>query len=145
MKNFAPFEIPGRIVCTTELNGATKVVIAATYKRRAREGGLEEDPHFNEITVFDAKDRRFIEDRRQTGDLVHVEGGVPEQLRSRRQDPRQGLSDLARFRAACQGHRPLQDRSSARKKGGSCAPDSPDWPRLQPLSFRLRCPLRADS
>ena len=74
MKNFALFEIPGRIVCPTELNGATKVVIAATYKRRARDGGLEDDPHFNEITVFDAKDRRFIEDRCQKGDLIHVEG-----------------------------------------------------------------------
>jgi hypothetical protein len=63
MKNFATFEILSRIVRTTEVNGATKIVIAATYKRRARGGGLEDGPHFGEITVFDAKDRRFIEDR----------------------------------------------------------------------------------
>jgi len=37
---------------------------------------LKDDPHFNEITVFDAKDRRFIEDRCQKGDLVHAEGGA---------------------------------------------------------------------
>lgn len=76
MKNFATFQILGRIVRTTELNGATKVVAAANYKRRSKEGGLQDDPHFNEVTVFDAQTRSFIREHCAKGDLVHVEGRV---------------------------------------------------------------------
>ena len=74
MKNFATFTILGRIARITPLNNVTKVTIAANYRRKTKDGALEDDPHFNEVTIFDANTRRYIEEHCAKGDLVHVEG-----------------------------------------------------------------------
>ena len=74
MKNFATFTILGRIARITPLNNVTKVTIAANYRRKNKDGAWEDDPHFNEVTIFDASTRRYIEEHCGKGDLVHVEG-----------------------------------------------------------------------
>jgi single-strand DNA-binding protein len=58
MKNFATFTILGRIARITPLNNVTKVTIAANYRRKNKDGVWEDDPHFNEVTIFDASTRR---------------------------------------------------------------------------------------
>ena len=76
MKNLATFTLLDRIVRISPLNNVTKVTIAANYRRKVKdaEGGYEDDPHFNEVTVFDPKTRSYIERHVQKGDLVHVDG-----------------------------------------------------------------------
>ena len=74
MKNFATFTILGRIARITALNNVTKVTIASNYRRKNKDGAWEDDPHFNEVTIFDANTRRYIDDHCGKGDLVQVEG-----------------------------------------------------------------------
>jgi len=73
MKNLATFTILGRIARITPLNNVMKVTIASNYRRKNKEVAWEDDPHFNEVTIFEASTRRYIEEHCGKGDLVHVE------------------------------------------------------------------------
>jgi len=63
MKNFAEFQIVGRIGKIKPFDNSVRVSIAANYRRQDEQGNWNDDTHWNEVVVFSKKIRdypRFI-------------------------------------------------------------------------------------
>lgn len=77
MKNLAEFQIIGRIGRITPYDSATRISICANYRRQERENGeWIDDPHWNEVVVFNKRTRDYIAGHVGSGDLVHVRGKI---------------------------------------------------------------------
>ncbi|MBB3948399.1 single-stranded DNA-binding protein [Rhizobium skierniewicense] len=75
MKNHAEFDILGRVGRISPFESATRVSICANYRRQEREGGeWIDDPHWNEVVVFNKRTRDFIANHVGPGDLVIARG-----------------------------------------------------------------------
>jgi len=74
MKNFAEFQIVGRIGKIKAFDNATRVTIAANYRRQDEEGNWGDDPHWNEVVVFSKKTRDYISEHAKQGSLAFVRG-----------------------------------------------------------------------
>src|SRR3954447_14927967 len=53
-----------------------RVTVASNYRMRDENGQWKEDPHWNEITVFNKARQGYIEEHITKGDLVHVRGRI---------------------------------------------------------------------
>jgi len=74
MKNFAEFQIVGRIGKIKAFDNAIRVTIAANYRRQDEQGSWLDDPHWNEVVIFSKKLRDYISERVKQGDLVFARG-----------------------------------------------------------------------
>lgn len=76
MKNVAEFQIIGRVGKVKAFDNATRVSVCANYRRQDENRNWTDDPHWNEVVVFSKRDRDYIANNIDTGDLVHVRGKV---------------------------------------------------------------------
>lgn len=74
MKNRAEFDIIGRIGKIKPFDNATRVSVCANYRRQDADGQWSDDPHWNEVVVFNKRSRDYIKNEIQTGDLIAVRG-----------------------------------------------------------------------
>jgi len=74
MKNFAEFQITGRVGKIKPFDNATRVTVASNYRRQDDEGNWGDDPHWNEVVIFRNRTRKYIAEHVQQGDLVLVRG-----------------------------------------------------------------------
>src|SRR5262245_44223041 len=74
MKNFAEFQITGRIGNIKPFENATRVSVAANYRVRDDQGAWSDDPHWNEVVVFRKSTRNYISDNVEKGDLIMARG-----------------------------------------------------------------------
>lgn len=75
MRNLAEFQIIGRVGRITPHDGATRVSVCANY--RYQDGDTRrDDPHWNEIVVFNRHLRETVARQLSVGDLVHARGRI---------------------------------------------------------------------
>nr|WP_313015846.1 single-stranded DNA-binding protein [Brucella intermedia] len=74
MKNFAEFQITGRVGKIKPFDNATRISIASNYRRQDDQGNWADDPHWNEVVIFRKSTRKYVEDHVQPGDLVMARG-----------------------------------------------------------------------
>jgi len=90
MKNFAEFQIVGRIGKIKVFDNATRVTIAANYRRQDEQENWGDDVHWNEVVVFSKKTRDYIAEYVKQGNLAFVRGRL-------RQDSFTDANDEQRF------------------------------------------------
>ncbi|WP_285295574.1 single-stranded DNA-binding protein [Aureimonas altamirensis] len=73
MKNLAEFQIIGRVGRVTPLDGAMRVSVCANYRRQDGDNWVD-DPHWNEVIIFNRKTREYVGNHVAKGDLVHARG-----------------------------------------------------------------------
>lgn len=73
-KNRAEFDIIGRVGKIKPFDNATRISICSNYRRQDAEGNWGEDPHWNEVVVFNKRHRDYIKNHISTGDLVATRG-----------------------------------------------------------------------
>jgi single-stranded DNA-binding protein len=76
MKNIAEFALIGRIGSIKQVGSTMRVTIAANYSRKNKTGDWVDDPHWNEITIFDDGTKTYIDKYLDKGDLVHARGRI---------------------------------------------------------------------
>lgn len=76
MKNLAEFTLIGRIGKITPCDGVTRLSIASNYRRKGKDGEWIDDPHWNQIVVFNEGARGYIAEHVGQGDLVMARGRV---------------------------------------------------------------------
>ena len=74
MKNFAEFQITGRVGKIKPFENATRVTVAANYRRQDEQGNWSDDTHWNEVVMFRKSMRNYAAEHVQQGDLVFVRG-----------------------------------------------------------------------
>jgi len=74
MKNFAEFQIVGRIGKIKIFDNIIRVTIAANYRRQDEQGNWSDDTHWNEVIVFNKKTRDYISEHAKQGSLAFVRG-----------------------------------------------------------------------
>jgi len=74
MKNFAEFQIVGRVGKIKNFDNITRVTVAANYRRQDEQGKWIDDVHWNEVIVFSKKLRDYISEHAKQGILVFVRG-----------------------------------------------------------------------
>ncbi|PSH70057.1 single-stranded DNA-binding protein [Phyllobacterium brassicacearum] len=74
MKNFAEFQVTGRVGKIKPFEGAIRVTVAANYRRQDDQGNWADDPHWNEVVIFRKSTRNYVAEHVQVGDLVFVRG-----------------------------------------------------------------------
>lgn len=74
MKNFAEFQITGRVGKIKPFENAMRVSVAANYRRQDDQGNWSDDPHWNEVVIFRKNTRNYVDEHVQSGDLVFVRG-----------------------------------------------------------------------
>ena len=75
MRNLAEFEIIGRVGRITTHDTSTRVSICANY-RYQDEGVWKDDPHWNEVVVFNRQLREYVSEKLAKGALVHARGRI---------------------------------------------------------------------
>lgn len=75
MKNFAEFQILGRVGKIKEFDGKVNVTICANYPTK-KDGETRDNPHWNEVSIFSEAVRGYATKYAKAGDLVHVRGRV---------------------------------------------------------------------
>lgn len=73
MKNLAEFQLIGRVGRITPLDGGTRVTVCANYRRQEGDKWTD-DPHWNEVVVFNKRLRDYISNHVDKGALVHTRG-----------------------------------------------------------------------
>jgi len=76
MKNFAEFQILGRIGKIKEFDGKVNVTVCANYPSKTKDGETRDNPHWNEVSIFSEAVRGYATKYSKAGDLVHVRGRV---------------------------------------------------------------------
>lgn len=76
MKNVAEFTLIGRIGKVKNGDGVTRISIASNYRRKGQDGAWADDPHWNQIVVFNEGVRGYIAEHVGQGDLVMARGRV---------------------------------------------------------------------
>ena len=74
MKNLAEFIIVGRIGKIVAGDGVTRVSIASNYRRKGKDDAWADDPHWNQIVIFDEATRAYAAEHVAQGDLVLARG-----------------------------------------------------------------------
>ena len=75
MKNLAEFEIIGRVGRIMAHDNATRISICANY-RYQDDGVWKDDPHWNEVVVFNRQLRKYVSEKLTKGALVHARGRI---------------------------------------------------------------------
>jgi single-stranded DNA-binding protein len=76
MKNFAEFQILGRIGKIKEFDGKVNVTVCANYPSKTKDGETRDNPHWNEVSIFSEAVRGYATKYGKAGDLVHIRGRV---------------------------------------------------------------------
>ncbi|SDR63417.1 Single-strand binding protein family protein [Rhizobiales bacterium GAS113] len=76
MRNIAEFQIIGRVGKLKRLGSTIRVSLAANYPFKDKEGEWKEDPHWNEVTIFQGELQDRVWRQIQSGDLVHARGRI---------------------------------------------------------------------
>ena len=80
MKNFAEFQILGRVGKIKEFDGKVNVTVCANYPTK-KDGETRDNPHWNEVSIFAEAVRNYTTKYAKAGDLVFRPGtGEAEQL-----------------------------------------------------------------
>ena len=74
MKNFAEFQILGRVGKIKEFNGSINVSLCANTPFKDRNGEKQTDALWNDVTIFGEKTRGFIKQYIKEGDLILARG-----------------------------------------------------------------------
>ena len=75
MKNFAEFQILGRVGKIKEFDGKVNVTVCANYPTK-KDGETRDNPHWNEVSIFAEAVRNYATKYAKAGDLVFVRGRV---------------------------------------------------------------------
>ena len=94
MKNFAEFDILGRVGKIETLSGATRISIASNYSRKQDDGQYADDPHWNTVVVFSESTRRYVGEHVAKGDLVLARGRIRESRWEKDGETRYGVDLL---------------------------------------------------
>jgi len=74
LKNFSEFQIVGRVGTIKNFDNMTRVTIAANYRHQDDKGNWNDDPHWNEVIIFNKRTRDYILKHAKQGDLVFTRG-----------------------------------------------------------------------
>jgi len=74
MKNFAEFQIVGRIGKIKAFDNVTRITIAANYRRQDEQGSWSDDPYWNEVVIFSKKIRDYLSEHAKQGSLAFIRG-----------------------------------------------------------------------
>ena len=73
MKNFAEFQILGRVGKIKQFDGKVNVTVCANYPTK-KDSETRENPHWNEVSIFSEAVRDYATKYAKAGDLVLVRG-----------------------------------------------------------------------
>jgi single-stranded DNA-binding protein len=73
MKNFAEFQILGRVGKIKQFDGKVNVTVCANYPTK-KDSETRENPHWNEVSIFSEAVRDYASKYVKAGDLVLVRG-----------------------------------------------------------------------
>ena len=73
MKNFAEFQILGRVGKIKQFDGKVNVTVCANYPTK-KDSETRENPHWNEVSIFSEAVRDYATKYVKAGDLVLVRG-----------------------------------------------------------------------
>ncbi len=89
MKNFAEFQITGRVERIELFDSAMRVSVTANYHRQDDTWTLGDEVYWNEVLIFRQATRNYITDYVQQGDIVYVRGRLrPESFTDRNGEQR---------------------------------------------------------
>ena len=71
MKNFAEFQILGRVGKIKEFDGKVNVTVCANYPTK-KDGETRDNPHWNEVSIFAEAVRGYAQMLRQSGFMVNT-------------------------------------------------------------------------
>jgi single-stranded DNA-binding protein len=75
MKNFAEFQILGRVGKIKEFDGKVNVTVCANYPTK-KDGETRDNPHWNEVSIFAEAVRGYATKYAKAGDLVYIRGRI---------------------------------------------------------------------
>ena len=75
MKNFAEFQILGRVGKIKEFDGKVNVTVCANYPTK-KDGETRDNPHWNEVSIFAEAVRGYATKYAKPGDLVYIRGRI---------------------------------------------------------------------
>ena len=127
MKNVAEFTLIGRIGNISPGGGVTRLSTASNYRRKEKDGSWADDPHWNQVVVFNEGARGDIAEHVRQGDLVMARGRVRQSSYKQTAKPATASISSAPT-SACS---PPNSRRVPRKT----PPDAP----CAPAGVRLRC------
>ena len=76
MRNIAEFQIIGRVGKVKEVGSTLRVSICANYPVKDKNGEWQDNPHWNEVVIFQEGAQGYVTKHVNAGDLVFARGRV---------------------------------------------------------------------
>ena len=76
MRNIAEFQIIGRVGKVKEVGSTLRVSICANYPVKDKNGEWQDNPHWNEVVIFQESTQGYVTKHINAGDLVFARGRV---------------------------------------------------------------------
>ena len=76
MRNIAEFQIIGRVGKVKEVGSTLRVSICANYPVKDKQGEWQDNPHWNEVVIFQESTQGYVKKHIEQGDLVFARGRV---------------------------------------------------------------------
>jgi single-stranded DNA-binding protein len=76
MRNIAEFQIIGRVGKVKEVGSTPRVSICANYPVKDKQGEWQDNPHWNEVVIFQESTQGYVKKHIELGDLVFARGRV---------------------------------------------------------------------
>ena len=76
MRNIAEFQIIGRVGKVKEVGSTLRVSIRANYPVKDKQGEWQDNPHWNEVVIFQENTQGYVTKHIEQGDLVFARGRV---------------------------------------------------------------------
>jgi single-stranded DNA-binding protein len=76
MRNISEFQIIGRVGKVKEVGSTLRVSICANYPVKDKQGEWQDNPHWNEVVIFQESTQGYVKKHIEQGDLVFARGRV---------------------------------------------------------------------
>jgi len=76
MRNIAEFQIIGRVAKVKDVGSTLRVSICANYPVKDKQGVWQDNPHWNEVVIFQESTQGYVKKHIEQGDLVFARGRV---------------------------------------------------------------------
>ena len=76
MRNIAEFQIIGRVGKVKTVGSTTRVSVCANYPVKDKQGEWQDNPHWNEVTIFHDSTQGYVNKHIDKGDLVFARGRI---------------------------------------------------------------------
>jgi single-stranded DNA-binding protein len=76
MKNIAEFQIIGRVGTMKTVGPTLRVSVCANYGAKDDAGEWQEQPYWNEVTIFQDSIKGWVQEHVSKGDLVFARGRI---------------------------------------------------------------------